>query len=137
MNNINWIIDKANLQEKQQILKEKKKETVTNIPLSLKYNKTLPKIKEIVMSHWHLLHIKRNLAKIFQNSPILAFRRKKNFRDIIGTKLIENSKIKRRFTNKIHGKCTPCLANNRTLRCKQVVHTATFRSNQNNRIFQI
>ena len=42
-----------------------------------------------------------------------------------------------KFTNKIQGKCTPCLANNRTLCCKQVVYTTTFRSNQTNRIFQI
>ena len=44
-------INKANLQERKQLLKEKKKETATNIPLSLKYNRTLPKIKEIVMKH--------------------------------------------------------------------------------------
>ena len=37
-------INKANLQEREQLLKEKKKETATNIPLSLKYNRTLPKI---------------------------------------------------------------------------------------------
>ena len=34
-------------------------------------------------------------------------------------------------------KCTPCLANNRTLCCKQIIHTTTFRSNQTNRIFHI
>ena len=62
-------IDKANSQQREQLLKEKKKETATNIPLSLKYNRTLPKIKEIVMKHWHLLHINPNLAETFQNRP--------------------------------------------------------------------
>ena len=66
-------IDKANLKEREQLLKAKKKEKATNIPLSLKYNRTLPKIKEIVMKHWHLLHINPNLAEIFQSAPILAF----------------------------------------------------------------
>ena len=66
-------INKANLQDREQLLKEKKKETATNIPLSLKYNRTLPKIKEIFTKHWHLLHIKPNLPEIFQNPPILAF----------------------------------------------------------------
>ena len=130
-------INKANLQEREQLLKEKKKETATNIPLSLKYNRTLPKIKEIVMKHWHLLHVNPNLAEIFQNPPILAFRRNKNLRDIISTKLIEKDKVKRKFTNKIQGKYTPYLANNRTLCCKQVVHTTTVRNNQANRIFLI
>ena len=41
-------INKANLQEREQLLKEKKKETATNIPLSLKYNRTLPKIKKLL-----------------------------------------------------------------------------------------
>ena len=89
------------------------------------------------MNYCHLLHINPNLAEIFQNPPILAFRRNKNLRDIIGTKSIQNGKVKSKFTNKIQGKCTPCLANNRSLHCKQVVHTTKFRSNQTNRIFQI
>ena len=89
----------------------------------LKYDRALPKIKEIVKKHWYLLHINPNLTEIFQNPPILAFRQKKNLKDIIGTKLIESGKVKRKFTNKIQDKCTPCLANNRTSCCKQVVHT--------------
>ena len=89
------------------------------------------------MKNWHLLHINQNLAEISQNTPILAFRRNKILSDIIGTKLIENDKVRRKFTNKIQGTCTPCLINNRTLCCKQVVHTTTLRSNQTNRIFQI
>ena len=89
------------------------------------------------MKHWHLLHINPNLTEIFQNPTFLAFCRSKNLRDIIGTKLIENGKVKRKFTNKIQGKFTPCLPNNRTLCCKQIVHTTTFTSNQTNRIFQI
>ena len=92
-------INKANSQEREreQLLKEKKKETATNIPLSLKYNRTLPKIKEIFMKHWHRRHIKPNLAEMFQNPPILSFRQNKNLktktRDIIGTKLTENDKV--------------------------------------------
>ena len=34
-------------------------------------------------------------------------------------------------------KCTPCLANNRTLCCRQIVYTTTFRSSQTDRIFHI
>ena len=67
-------IDKANLQESERLMKEKKKDTDTTIPLSLKYNRTLPKIKEIVMKHWHLLHttsLKSNqtnrIFKIYHN----------------------------------------------------------------------
>ena len=86
---------------------------------------------------WNILDIKPNTAEIFQNLPILAFIRHKNLRDIARTKLIKKGKVKRKFANKIQGKCTPCLANNRTLCCKQIVHTTTFRSNQTNRILHI
>ena len=88
-------------QQRQQLLKENRKDTSTNILLSLKYNRMLPKIKEIVTKHWHLLHTNPNLAEILQNPPILAIRLNKNFRDIIGTKSIENGKVKRKCTNKI------------------------------------
>ena len=62
-------IDKANLQDRDTV-----KDTAATIPLSSKFNRTLPKIKEIVMKHWHLLHINPNLAEIFQNPPIFTFR---------------------------------------------------------------
>ena len=69
---------------------------------AVKYHRILPKVKETVMEHWHLLHIKPNLAEIFQNPPpILAFHENKNLREIIGTKLIENGKIKRKSTYSI------------------------------------
>ena len=38
-------IDKANLHEREQLLKEKKEKVTTNNSLSLKYNITFPKIK--------------------------------------------------------------------------------------------
>ena len=66
-------INKANLQERKQLLNEKKKETAKNIPLSFKYNITLPKINEIVMT----------LASSAHKTKF----RNKNLRDIIGTKL--------------------------------------------------
>ena len=50
------------------------------------------------MKHWDLLHINPNLAEIFQNPSILAFRRNKSLKNIIVTKLIENGKM----TNKVY-----------------------------------
>ena len=84
----------------QQILKEKKKGTATTMPLLLKYDRTFLNIKEIVMKHWHLLHINPNLTQIFQNPPILAFCRNKNFRDIIGNKLLKTAKSKGNLRSK-------------------------------------
>ena len=70
------------------------------------------------MKHWHLLHIHPNILEIFQNPPILAFPRNKNLREIIGTKLIENSKVKKNLRKKYkvnvhHAQATtePCAVN--------------------------
>ena len=128
-------LTKPTYRRENKFQKKKKKETVTNISLSPKYNRTLPKIKNVLMIHWHLLLIKPNIAEIFQNPPILTVLQNKNLRDIIGTKLIENGKVKRKFTNKIQGKFPPCLANNRTLCCKQIIHTTTFRSKRRTEYF--
>ena len=71
---IEYEIDKTKLQEREQLLKEKKK------------RKTLPQLSFITQiqqntpEHWHLVHITPNLAEIFQNPPILAFCRNKNLR---------------------------------------------------------
>ena len=67
---------------------KKQKDTATTITLSLKFNRTLPDMKENFMRHWQLLHIKPTPVEIFQNPPILAFCRNKNLGYIIGIKLI-------------------------------------------------
>ena len=82
-----------------------------SIKFKFKYSQT----KIDVLVYKDKLHINPNLAEIFQNPPIFNFRGNKNHRDIVDTKLIENRKVKRKCTNKIQGKCTPYLANNRAL----------------------
>ena len=76
-------IHKVNLQEREHLLKEKKKNTGLTIHLSFKYNRALPEIIGIVLKHWHLLHIKPNLTEIFRNASILAFRRNKTSESLL------------------------------------------------------
>ena len=68
-----------------------------------------------------------NLKKVFENKPLLAFRKNENLRQLIGGNKIEKNK-KLLTTNK---------SNSRTLCCKQVVKTEHFKSNQTNRTFRI
>ena len=58
------------------------------IPFITKYNKTLPILKQIVNKHWHLLQINSNLRTAFEQEPVIAYRRNKNFGDLIGSKKI-------------------------------------------------
>ena len=43
-------------------LERKKENTSTTIPSSIKFNRALAKIKEVVIKHWHFLLINPNLA---------------------------------------------------------------------------
>ena len=49
---------------------------------------------------------------------------------IIENKLTENGRVKRESINNVKGKYTPCLANNRTLRYKEVVNAISALLNQ-------
>ena len=49
---------------------------------------------------------------------------------IIENKLTENGRVKRESMNNVKGKYTPCLANNRTLRYKEVVNAIPALLNQ-------
>ena len=87
--------------------------------------------------HCHVLLVKSELKKIFQSSPIIAFRKNKNLKQIIGSNTTEHNKKLIRSNNKVNGKSSPFLSNTRTLCCKQVVSTTSFKSNQTNCVFKI
>ena len=83
------------------------------------------------------MNVNPELKKVFENKPLLAFRKNKNLRQLIGGNTIEKNK-KLLTTNKFtNGKCSPCFSNSRTLCCKQVIKTEHFKSNQTNRTFTI
>ena len=64
------------------------------LPLTGTYNRTLPDLKTIIDKNWHILQIEPKLKEIFAELPILAFKRNKNHRDIIGgNKLFDNKKF--------------------------------------------
>ena len=112
---------------------QNKSKKASCLPLSVTYNGTLPNIKNIATliqnihkQHWYLLKIDPTLEETFQQIPIIAFRRNRNLRDIIGGNKIDFIKTKRKSSFVATGKCTPCLSNNRTLCCRQIIKTATF-----------
>ena len=130
-------IEKARVQERTLLLNKNPEEVKQSIPISITYNRTLPKFKSIVDKNWHLLQVNLELKERFQSSPIIAFRKNKNLKQIIGSNTIEHNKKLIRSNDKVNGKSSPCLSNTRTLCCKQVVSTTSFKSNQTNCVFKI
>ena len=54
------------------------------IPLVLKFKRTL-NIKKVIDEHWHLLQINPKLKNAFQEKPIIAYKRNRNLKKIIGS----------------------------------------------------
>ena len=123
-------IEKARVQERTLLLNKNPEEVKQSIPISITYNRTLPKVKLIVDKHWHVLQVNPELKERFQSSPIIAFRKNKNLKQIIGNNTIEHNKKLIRSNNKVNGKSSPCLSNARTLCFKKVVSSTSFKSNQ-------
>ena len=107
------------------------------VPSSVTYNRTLSNIKNVLQQHWHLLKTDSTLEEIFQQTPILAFRSNRNLKYIIGGNKREFNKVKRKSLTIAKGNYTPCLSNNRTLCCRQIIKTTTFQSNQNKMTYTI
>ena len=61
----------------------------------MKYNQTLPNFRKVLRNNWSLLNINIRLKHIFKKHSIIAYRRNKNLRYMIGDTNIENNKVAR------------------------------------------
>ena len=136
-NTANEEIQKATNQDSRGVLNKEKTETGNHPTLCVTYNKILPNIKTILEKYLQILTVNPELKKVFENKPVLAFRKNKNLRQLTGGNATEKNK-KLLTTNKFtNGKCSPCFPNSRKLCCKQVIQTEHFKSNHTNRAFRI
>ena len=78
---------------KNELLHKIKTSNTERLPLTVTYNRTLPDFKTMTGKNWHILQIESKLKIFFAESPILAFKRNKNLKDIIGgNKAFDNKK---------------------------------------------
>ena len=129
-------IGKANIVPREDLLIVKdKQQGSTKTPFVVTYNRTLPNIRTTLNKHWNTLSINKGIAEKFKDKPIVAFRRNKNLKDLIGGTTIENDKVKRQKTTK--GKSSSCDKDKRSKCCKQVVNTTKFKSSITKRTYNI
>ena len=121
--------------ERNELLKEKThdEESKTKTPLVLTNNCFLPNIGNIVRKHWRIPNISRTLQGLFQEGPIMDFKRNRNLKEPTGSDGIENGKVKRAKNTFTTGKYFPCLSKTGGLCCGQLISTATFISQQTKR----
>ena len=78
------------------------------------------------------------MQDIFQEKPIMAYRRNQNLGDILGQKTLQNNKVVRKGDiSKQKGGCSPCLTRSDNLCCKQIQRTSTFQSRITKQEFKI
>ena len=99
----------------------------------------MPSVSKIVNKHWNLLQIDNNIKDTFTERPIVAYKRNKNLKELIGGNVIENnvkvsSKTK---NNNVVGRCEPCNGRSDCLCCKQLKNTDTFASDQTGKSYKI
>ena len=128
---------KAELINREELLQEKNGETGRKIPFTTTFNKHLPSINPIIEKHWHLLKTNPEIASKFCNKPVLAFRRNKNLRDILGqTHLSKNKKIVKKKPP-TGGSSQACLSRANNQCCMHIISTKTFKSHITNEMFDI
>ena len=121
-------IRKAITTPRETTLQKVPKERSKRIPLVTTFNSTLPQIGNILRERWEILNIKPKFKELFSEPPMIAFRRCKNLREIIGCNTINDNKVSRKkVKNKTAKYCSPCNTN-RSLCCNHVIKTNSFTS---------
>ena len=82
----------------------------------------------IINKHWNVLQINPELHETFKNNLFVAFKRNKNFQEIIGGHTIKNGKVYKAHSKNRKGKCETCNTGKPSLCCKEVIDTSTFQS---------
>ena len=69
----------------RKILLENKEKPSTqgNLQLVFTFNETLPNIKNVINTHWHILSTNENLRKVFDKRPFTSCRRNTNLHQLI------------------------------------------------------
>ena len=91
------------------------------LPFTVTYNGTLPDIKQLIQNHGSILKTNKALEKTFSVEPIIAFRKNKSLKQLIGGSTIQNDKDIKKSSNKYEGKCTPYKSGIRSL-CRYKTH---------------
>ena len=91
----------------------------------------------MVNRSWNILEINTELRGVFQAIPMITFKRRKNFQEIIGGHTVKQGKVFQENLARLNGKSMRCSSMRPSLCCTQVLNTQTFMSQQIKRTFNI
>ena len=129
---------RTNLVNRSDLLNDKKKTGSARTPFSTTYNRNHPPIRKIINTHWHLLNTNKKNADAFAEKPVVAFRRNRNLREILGQVHVSRGrKLIKKPRSKRHTGSTACLSTTKNLCCKHLVSTKTFSSDTTGEVLEI
>ena len=120
-------IERAAIQERNQLLTYKEKTPSSRIPLIVTFNKSMPNLNKIINSTWEHLMINPVTAAKFLEKTMVCYKRNQNLRDHIGqTKISRGKVVRKRELNR--GRCSPCNGRSDCMCCRHIINTSFFTS---------
>ena len=92
-------------------------------------------IIDIYIYIYHIYIYIYDIYYIYKNQYF--FLKNTNLKQTVRSYIIQHDKKVIRSSNKLNGECSPCLFNTRTVYCKQIVSTPSFKSYQTKCRFKI
>ena len=83
-NLINKQVDKVKNMKRKKLLSTNKRTIQYRIPISMTYNRYLPNISKVITKNWSFLQMLLTLQKVFDNKPMVTYKRNKNLGELIG-----------------------------------------------------
>ena len=80
---VNKIQAEVDFSSRNSTFKYKPKTSKNILPFVTTYNPGVPKLKEILMKNWSLITNNANLAPMFPNVPIVAYKKDKSLKDLL------------------------------------------------------
>lgn len=77
------ILSEVKFTERKSALQEKQKVRKNILPFVTQYNPSVPNLKKIIMSKWHLIQQQPLLREIFKEPPIICYKRGRSLKDIL------------------------------------------------------
>ena len=129
--------EKAKKVPREALLQDRPKTSSSRTPFTTTYHRHLPPVQRAINKHWHLLHTHPELSPTFTERPVLAFRKNKNLRQILGqVHISRGKKTLPKKPTKRKG-CTPCLTDPKNKCCRQIAATKHFTSDTTGETFDI
>ena len=80
---VDKILTEVQFSDRTEDLRNKTKKEKEMLPFVTTYNPATPNLKKILMKHWHIIQQQPKLAHIFNQPPIVSYRKEKSLKDIL------------------------------------------------------